>query len=423
MNLFQPLRIFGARNSKRLLRDKSGNFAMLAAVVAVPLMVAAGGAVDLAGALALKTELQGAADAGALAGAAVGSDRHVDAAESFLAANLGGNSSEDLERSSRVHKIESAQGIVTVRLNQPYQTSFLGLIGMESIPVSVLARAKAQKRNDACIFALDPSKVEAFRLVNANTFRAECGIQVNSDNARALKIESSKFFSATTINVHGGSSVKQTLLPQPIDRSPVVPDPLAGIEEPQQKGKPCNFTALTIDSSSPATLNPGVYCKGLTVNSSAGLVLKPGVYVFRNGNFTLNASGTVKGEDVLLYFEDERSAFMSNGAAVLQLSAPTTGKLAGILMFQGRDAVGSSVIKRLNTADGSYYAGTIYLPHAAVEWNVSGSANVEAAYTALITKTLYMAVSGTVAFRKPPENSAVPVPPQLAGGGGPRLIQ
>lgn len=397
---------------------------MLAAVLAVPFIVTAGGAVDLAGAASLKTELQGAADASALAGAAVGKAEQVVAAQDFLGANLGGNSSEGIARTDRVHKIESVDGIVTVRLSQPYRTSFLGLIGMDTIPVSVLARAKAQSRNDACIFALDASKIEAFRLVNANTFRAECGIQVNSDSDRALKIESSRFFTATSINVHGGSTVKQTLLPQPVDRSPVVPDPLAGLEEPPQKGKPCNFTALTIDSSSAATLNPGVYCNGLTVNSSAGLVMKPGVYVFRNGNFTLNASGKVKGEDILLYFEDEKSAFMSNGAAVLQFSAPKVGKLAGILMFQGRNAVGSSVVKRLNTADGSFYAGTIYLPHAAVEWNVSGSANVDAAYTALITKTLSMAVSGTVAFRSPPDNSAIPIPPQLAlGAGGVRLIQ
>jgi hypothetical protein len=194
--------------------------------------------------------------------------------------------------------------------------------------------------------------------------------------------------------------------------------------EPVARTAACTSNGLkTINSQGKMTIGPGVYCGGLTVNAADDITLKPGIYTFRGGAFTLNTSAKVAGKDVQFYFEDAQSPLMLNGAAILQVSAPTTGKHAGILMFQGRQAKDSNVQFRINTSAGSFYNGAIYLPYAVIDWNVSGSLNAESSYTALITKVLNLYVSGMALFKKPTAAAGVFVPAALSGGSGVRLVK
>ena len=64
----------------RFIRDRSGNFGILAALMLVPVIGAAGLALDYTNALSIKGRIQGAADAAALAAVAessVGTPRSV----------------------------------------------------------------------------------------------------------------------------------------------------------------------------------------------------------------------------------------------------------------------------------------------------------------------------------------------------------
>lgn len=415
------------RRALVLCRCQSGNFGLLAALVMVPLMLAVGCAIDFAAALSRKTAMQNAADAAALAAAVERAGGEGAVAEKFLAAHLGGSTVMNVEETpSWEHQVTINRDTVTVAVEEDYQTAVMQMFGFETIPISVLAKAARSSGGSACILILDPAKADALKIINANTVTSECGFQVNSSHAqRAFYMENPGKFSAPSIAVHGGSKLSGKLIsPPPVDGSPVVADPLADMAEPVARTAACTSQSLkTINSDAKTTIGPGVYCGGLTVNASDDVTLKPGIYTFRGGALTLNTSAKVMGRDVQFYFEDAQSPLLLNGAAILQISAPTTGKHAGILMFQGRQAKDSNVQFRINTSAGSFYTGAIYLPYAVIDWNVSGSLNAESSYTALIAKVLNLYVSGTAFFKEPTEAGAAFVPAALSGGAGVRLVQ
>lgn len=80
-----------------LLKCRSGNFGLLAALVAIPLIAALSVAIDFAAAVNRKAAMQSAADAAALAGAAAGVGSEQKIAVGFLGAHLGSNDTQDLK--------------------------------------------------------------------------------------------------------------------------------------------------------------------------------------------------------------------------------------------------------------------------------------------------------------------------------------
>ena len=414
------------RSALALLRCQSGNFGLVAALVMIPLMIAIGVAVDFAVALSRKTDMQNAADAAALAAAAEGAGGENTVAFGLLDAHLSGDTITGVEEApSWEHQVTVERDSVTVVVEDDYPTAIMQLFGFKTIPISVLAKAAKTPGSPACILILDPGKADALKIVNANSVINECGFQVNSSHAqRAFYIENQGKFFAPSIMVNGRSKLGsgKVISPAPVDGSPVVPDPLAGLAEPAERTAACTSNDLkTINSQAKISIEPGVYCGGLTVNATDEVTLKPGMYAFRRGAFTLNTSAKVTGKGVQFYFEDAQSPLMLNGAAILQISAPTKGEHAGILMFQGRQAKDDNVQFRINTSAGSFYDGVIYLPYAVIDWNVSGSLNAESSYTALIAKVLNLYVSGTAFFKKPTEGAFVHN--GLSGGRGVRLVE
>lgn len=401
---------------------------MMAALTLVPIVGAVGCGVDFIAASSVRKAMQNAADSAVLAGASSPAGDEQVVVHDFLAAHLGSDGAigGDDHGHSWEHQVAVADNVVEVVVSDSYPTTFMKVFGVDQVGLSVKAKA-VRPSSSACILILDPAVSDALKVINANSVTSECGIQVNSAHkSRAFYVENNGAFAAPHIAVHGISKLGsgKKLNPAPVDGSAVVPDPLASMDEPMARTAPCTSQSLqTINSQTKISINPGVYCGGLTLNTSDDVTLKPGVYTFRNGPFTLNASAKVIGKGVILYFEDDKSAFLSNGAAIMELSAPATGKHAGLLMFQGRKAKDVNVAYRLNTAAGSFYDGTIYLPYAVIDWNVSGSVNAGASYTALIAKVLRLYVSGTVIFKKPTPGSATPTPAAMAGGSGVRLVE
>jgi Flp pilus assembly protein TadG len=408
------------------LRCRSGNFGLLAALVMIPLLIAVGVAIDFAAVHHRKAAMQDAADSAALAAAAGGAGGEKTVAYGLLDAHLDNSTVTAVgEAPSWEHQVTVDRDAVAVAVEEDYPTAIMHMFGFKTIPVSVVAKAVRAPGSSACVLILDPSKADALRIINANSVTNECGFQVNSAHMqRAFYMENQGKFSASSIAVNGRSKVVgKVISPLPVDGSPVVPDPLAGMAEPVARTAACTSNGLkTINSQGKTSIDPGIYCGGLTLNASDDVTLKPGIYTFRGGPLTLNTSAKVIGKDVLFYFEDAQSPLMLNGAAILQVSAPTIGPHAGILMFQGRKAKEDNVQFRINTSAGSFYNGAIYLPYAVIDWNVSGSLNAESSYTALITKVLNLYVSGTAHFKKPTQAGGAFVPTGLSGGGGVRLV-
>jgi hypothetical protein len=122
---------------------------------------------------------------------------------------------------------------------------------------------------------------------------------------------------------------------------------------------PCTYSNLNLNSWT-GTLTPGVYCQSVNMNS-ATVTMQPGLYVFTNG---LSANSTsLTGSGVTLYIA--QSSLNAN-SCTFNLTAPTTGNDAGILVFQPPSNPSSA---NLNSSGGSDIAGAIYLPTGTLTTN------------------------------------------------------
>lgn len=134
----------------QMIRDfsaaKGANFAVIAALSAVPLMVALGGAIDYAGVTRAATAAQNSADAAALAAA-----QRLESGTSSDATKEGeiyGRSSlpSDLSYIKLSQVIDKTAGTVVVTAKGAHKTSFLKLIKIDSMPFERVSAAVIKQK-------------------------------------------------------------------------------------------------------------------------------------------------------------------------------------------------------------------------------------------------------------------------------------
>lgn len=123
----------------RFLADHHGNVAVIFALGLLLLIVVGGGAIEFAAASAARRQLSDALDAAVLAGAATLSTRD-DIAESAAAAYLSRNAPTAKNLS---YSFSVKDGVLAGEARAKSPTAFLGLIGIQTIPLAVDAAATA----------------------------------------------------------------------------------------------------------------------------------------------------------------------------------------------------------------------------------------------------------------------------------------
>lgn len=371
----------------RFLTNESANVAITFAVLSIPVMAGVGVIVDYTRLYNVKSDLQEVVDASALAGAGADDGMEISDAQSYFESLTDIASQPDI----------SYDGVrVTVAVKNEVPLLILGNMRKKSSSVEVTATAIKGQENSACIYVLDSMQNAAFNANISGTLNAGCGVQINSSSSEALRLVNSGTINVPSTSVVGSYNVNSsgTENANISANQPAQPDPLAGLQMPSQDGAPCDYTNTTIISASPVTLSEGVYCGGLSINSSSNVTMESGTYVFRNGDFNINLSGSLSGDEILLYFEDDNSVFSTNQSGSISLSAKSSGTYKGILVFQSPNSKNPSKPYNLNLSGNIAYNGAIYVPDADLKWNISGSNSVPY-QTPLITKTIDLNMSGT----------------------------
>jgi Flp pilus assembly protein TadG len=252
--------------------------------------------------------------------------------------------------------------------SNPVGTYFAGLMGYDEVDVettSVAGRVSA-----VCILALDPSSADAFLVNNGQAIAEGCAVQVNSDDPQALDVTSNGTLETLETCVNGGATVNGTATPPPTTGCPPVSDPLAGLAEPTVGG--CDHTNMVLSSPSTYNLTEGVYCGGLEIKGQSVVTMAPGLYIMKNGPFTITGQADVTGIGVTIYMTGPDAVADTGGNGAINLSAPTTGDLAGILFFEDRD---NPPLQHHAFRGGSNksYAGVIYIPVGIAEYVGNGA--------------------------------------------------
>jgi hypothetical protein len=206
-------------------------------------------------------------------------------------------------------------------------------------PLTIQARAVAAYENEqqACILALDTWANDAVIFIGNPTATFEgCVVMSNSLADDSITIAGSADVTAPCIVSAGGTAVTADLTltscAAPMEEMPQALDPYASLPEPPTAG-PCT-SVPNGNPHVPKTLNPGRYCGGMDLSGT--VTLTPGVYVIDDGDFRINANAVVSGAGVTFFLTNGAEVHF-NGSAQINLSAPTSGTYAGVLMYGDRD--------------------------------------------------------------------------------------
>ena len=112
----------------------------------------------------------------------------------------------------------------------------------------------------------------------------------------------------------------------------------------------CDWAYSSFPPSGVTTLSAGTYCV--------------------NGNFKLNANDTLSGAGVTIVMESGEIDW--NGGAEINLSAPTSGDLAGLLIYA---PMKNTSTMKFNGNGDSTLTGTIFMPAAQLVYNGTGNTN------------------------------------------------
>lgn len=359
----------------RFLRDTSGAIAIIAALV-IPVVI---GFVGVGAEVSFwyfnQRKIQNSADAAAYAAAVKlrinASQTDMESAGLDAASKSGfkteiGTSQFDSPPASGAYTEATA---VEVTLREDVPRLFTALFAEGAVPMSGRAVALITPARPACILALDPSADGAVLFGGSSeTLLENCDVAANSISPEAVKlqgggdVETDCIASVGGVSVAGTSDLVLNECEKPIENTHEFPDPYAGTPIPDMSD-PCE--SQNTFAGSPGTVHhigPGRYCGGLYINREVHL--DPGVYIVDGGALSVASTASLLGTGVTFFLTADADINI-NGTSDVQISAPTSGPYAGLVIFADPEN-GSDLEYNINGDSGSFITGAIYSPSGTV---------------------------------------------------------
>jgi hypothetical protein len=376
---------------KKFRKADEGQALVLAVLGMVVLLMMAGLGVDVGYLHYQRQQMQKAADAGALAGAAalIYGGNYTAAAQNDTAANGFTNNTNGITVTvnnppAPGDPFAGLPGYVQVIVAQARPTFFMRIGGFNSVNVAASAVASAVANSSACIDVLDPTDPQSLLIDGNVSIGASCGIYVESNSNDALhKNGASGSVKASYIGVvgkdqtnggfqfqcssnTGGASCPATGIATFLDPFLNVPAPpvASGCQQPTgpngtnyPAGTYCN--PINISSGGPYTFGPGVITVEGPLNITGTPILNgTGVQFYLTcstpGNCASNG-GTYGGINI-------------GGNVTVNWTAPTTGAQAGILFFQDRSVPVGSASSSFFGNNSANFSGALYFPTTKLQY-------------------------------------------------------
>ena len=177
---------------RSFLQCTRGNVALMAALAAIPLIGAAGVAVDLAQKNSAEARLQAVVDAAILAGASHSSDKPSDIENAIKIAARANNKDShiDLGKSLKIHL--SNDGTLRVEASGKHPTTLSSLLGVKEMPIHAMAEARRSQSGAEIALVLDVTgsmagtKIDALKAA-ARDFVTET-TKANSNRPDSVKL-------------------------------------------------------------------------------------------------------------------------------------------------------------------------------------------------------------------------------------------
>jgi hypothetical protein len=231
------------------------------------------------------------------------------------------------------------------------------------------------------LLALNPTKCGAVALSGNGTIDTSAApIQVDSNCSTAMTASGNASVTVVSANIYtvGGYSLSGNagISPAPITGSPSRLDPMASLSPPDGSGL-TNKGAFSCGGNSTVTIYPGIYTS-IVASSNCAITMQPGTYVIQGGGMSVSGNAGLTGSGVFIY--NAGSAFPTSGGSFgaislsgngsFNLTPPTSGPYAGLMIFQSRDNPSTLSISG-NGVSG--VQGTVYGPSTPISITGNGA--------------------------------------------------
>ncbi len=312
--------------------------------------------------------------------------------------------------------LQTVTATVTKKADLLFSALFLG-----SAPTLKIS-AKAGMVNDgapACLLSTSSSASGALAVTGNGSIQAPgCGIVVDSASSSAMQVSGNGAVSTDSLCGPGGYTGAH-YTPTPTGCI-AMNDPLANWPVPSTVNDPCQFTNASYGGNGTTTLSPGVYCGGISVGSNATVNLQPGIYILRNGALSGTGNAVINGTGVSFYMTGtgtavqlENDDLTITGNVTVNITAPTTGTMAGIAIYQDHSAPTGDILNKLSGNGTVNFTGVLYFGNQNVAISGNGTQNGSAAFTAIVANTLTYSGNGSLVLNANYQSTSVPLPKAL----------
>ncbi len=400
-----------SRRLNDFLSCRQGHMALMAAIIAPAFLGLAGAAIDFNSLMTHKTNLQDIADTAALASAKEASlngwseKAALSIVEGLVAANKDSSTDNVVSADVAVDAVNRQIKVTLAQDNHPY---FIANYFVGSPQIVVSSTARTNNSSNICVIGLEESDTATVSLdTNALISAPKCAVYSNSDSTSGLVATgNSNLIAQLTCTAGGyGGMPKNYNQELPLTDCPTVSDPLASRPAPSIGG--CKERGATY-SHYTGSLQPGVYCGGLTIRASSEITLRPGVYVIKDGPLIIESSSTVEAKGVGFYFTGANASFLFESSSQVDIEAPTSGPLAGLVAFQDRSSPETDFVITSNKA--RKLLGTIYLPNGNLIVAANNKVADGSAYTAIVVRRLRLSKGPNLVLNTNYDETLVPVP-------------
>ena len=377
------------RTIVELFRDTSGNALILSAFALSVLIGAAGLATDTIQWTLWKRQIQREADSAAQAGAlsnAQGGNATTSATAEINRYNLitlSGTPVIEVGPTSGPYTGDTRA--VRVALQTSRQLPFSSFFITATPVINAEATAAAVSFGDYCVISLESTSATGITMGGNSTVTMGCGMASNSQGSTAVNAGGSSSITASPIAAVGGIpnttnfAAGTTIIPYTIAQ----PDPYASLPTPTPSS--CSGQ-LNVNPNNTGNVSNsgGVRCyRGMDLKGTVNFA--PGIYYIdgsSGGSLNIGSQAVVNAPGVVFILTTTSTDYSTvatvnmNGGATMNVTAPTTGTYAGIMIYQDRRAaLGPNNYISGNSS--SLFEGAVYMPSQAVQFTGNSGMNTQ----------------------------------------------
>jgi len=396
-------------------RNEEGGITILSALTMPALLGIGALAVDVSVLRYNAMRLQIAADAGAVAGVRQLPDTTNAVQEAVTLANLNAppnagqvTLARDVElivydAATKTYRAADATTPpnavrVTASRDAAHQNQVLGFFSKfagSAGPFSLSAHSIAIMTSDgdsgggpACLYALDPTNADTLTIAGSTTVKLSCAARAKSSSAASISSNgnAAQMTATSVCQANTPSQNPRGYSPSVSKCGSPTTDPLAAVAEPT----PINCKA---GGTLNGTLMAGCYTGSTTFRGD--VTLAAGTYYFKGASIKINSNASISGSGVTLFL-DAASSLDIVGTPSISLTAPSSGSLTGIVLFQSRSATGADLSISGNSTVN--LDGVLYAPATSVTFTGNGTTTNPARYGSVIASQVHFTGNSGFAF-------------------------